>query len=66
MAVSQVNRCAERDSLEDGGDVGWKMGSTPHLELVFVTDSAVITKTYTIVYNLRVASKCPYNCTFIR
>ena len=66
MAVSQVDRCAVRDSLEDGGDVGWKIGSTPHLELVFLTDSAAITNTYTIVYKLRVASKCPCNCTFIR
>ena len=64
MAVSQVDRCAERDSFEDGGDIGWNMGSTPHLELVSLTDIATITKTYTMVYKLRVASKCPCHCTF--
>ena len=64
MAVSQVDRCAERDSLEDWGDV-WKMGSTPHLEPVSLTDSAAITKTVTLVYKLRVASKCPCNYTFL-
>ena len=45
MAVNQVDRYAERYSLKDGGDIGWKMGSTPHLEPVSLTDSAAITKT---------------------
>ena len=48
MAVSQVDRCAERDSLEDGGDISWKMGSTPYLEPLSLTDSAAITKNYTM------------------
>ena len=66
MAVSQVYRCAERDPLEDGGDIGWKVGSTPNLEPVSLTDSAAITKTYTMVYKLPVASKYPCNCTLLR
>ena len=65
VAVSQVDRCAERDSLEDGGDIGWKMGST-HLGPLSLTDSAAITRTYTMVYKLRVTSKCPCKCTLLR
>ena len=65
MTIRQVDTCSERDSLEDGGDIGWKMGST-HLEPLHLTDTAAITRTYTMVYKLRVASKCPCNCSYAK
>ena len=39
-------------------DIGWKTGST-HLE----PDGAAFIRTFTMVYKLRVASRCPCNCS---
>ena len=59
-----VDSCAERDLLENGGEIiryrledGFdKFGTN-------IFDGAAMTRTYTMVYKLCVASKCPCNCS---
>ena len=65
MAVRhEVDSCAERDSLEDGGEIiRYRLEDAFHTFGTSIFDGATITRTYTIVYNLRVASKCPCNCS---
>ena len=48
-----VDSCADRDSLEDGFDT---FGTS-------ISGGAAVTRTYTMVYKLRVASKRPWNCS---
>ena len=58
-----VDSCAERDSLEDGGEIiTYRLEGGFHTFETSICDSAV-TRTYTTVYKLRVASKCPSNCS---
>ena len=59
-----VDSCAERDSLEDGGEIiTYRLEGGFHTFGTSICDSAAITITYTMVYKLRVASKCPCNCS---
>ena len=46
-------------------DIGWKTGST-HIFGTSVFDGAAFTRTFTMVYKLRVASKCHCNCSFAK
>ena len=59
-----VDSCTERDSLEDGGTIiTYRLERGFHTFGSSIFDSAAITRTYTMVYKLRVASKCPCNCS---
>ena len=58
----EVDSCAERDSLEDGGEIiRYRLEDETFGTSIF--DGAAFTRTYTMVYKLRVASKCPCNCS---
>ena len=65
MAVKhEVDSCVERDSLEDGGDIiRYRLEDGFHTFGTSIFDGAAFTRTYTMVYKLRVASKCPCNCS---
>ena len=59
-----VDSCVERDSLEDGGEIiRYRLEDGFHTYVTSIFDGAAITRTYTMVYKLRVASKCPCNCS---
>ena len=75
FCLSQMDRCvkavrldidnyAERDSLEDGGEIiRYRLEDGFHTFGTSIFDGATFTRTYTMVYKLRVASKCPCNCS---
>jgi len=57
-----VYSCSDRGSLEDGGElIGYRLEDWFHTFGISIFDGAVITRTYTMVHKLRVASKCPCN-----
>ena len=59
----EVDSCAERDSLEDGGEIiRYRLEDGFHTFGTSIFDGAAFTRTFTMVYKLRVASKCPCNC----
>ena len=59
-----VDRCAERNSLEDGGDnIRYRLEDGFHTFGTSIFDGAAITRTYTMVYKFHVASKCLCNCS---
>ena len=58
-----VNSCAERDSLEDGEIIRYRLEDGFHTFGTSIFDGAAITRTYTMVYKLRVARICPCNCS---
>ena len=59
-----VDRCAERDSLEDRGEIiTYRLEDGFHPFGTSIFDGVAITRTYTMVYKLRVPSKCPCNCS---
>ena len=74
FCLSQMDRCvkavrlevdsyAERNSLENGGEIiRYRLEDGFHTFGTSIIDSAAITRTFTMVYKLRVASKCPCNC----
>ena len=56
-----VDSCAERDSLEDGGEIlRYRLEDGFHTFGTSIFDGAAITRTYT---KLRVVSKYPCNCS---
>ena len=58
----EVDSCAERDSHEDGGElIRYRLEDGFHTFGTSIFDGAAFTRTFTIVYKLRVASKCPCN-----
>ena len=63
MAVRfEVDSCVERDSLEDGGEtIRYRLEDGFHTFGTSIYDDAAITRTYTMVYKLSAASKCPCN-----
>ena len=75
FCLSQMDRCvkavrfevdsyAERNSLENGGEIiRYRLEDGFHTFETSIIDSAAITRTFTMVYKLRVASKCPCNCS---
>ena len=59
-----VVNCAEIDSLEDRGQIiKYRLEDGFHRFGTSISDGAAITRTYIMVYKLRVASKCPCNCS---
>ena len=60
----EIDSCAERDSLEDRGEIiRYRLEDGFHTFGTSIFDGAAFTITYTMVYKLRVASKCPCNCS---
>ena len=60
----EVDSYAERDSLEDEGDIiRYRLEDGFHTFGTNIFEGAAFTRTYTMVYKLRVASKCPCNCS---
>ena len=63
----EVDSCAERDSFEDGGEIiRYRLEDGFHTFGTSIFDGAAFTRTFTMVYKLRVASKCPCNCSFAK
>ena len=61
-----VDMYPERDSLEDGGEIiRYRLEDEFHTlgTKTGIFDAAAITRTYKMVYKLRVASKCPCDCS---
>ena len=59
-----VDSCAERHSLEDEGEIiRYRLEDGFHTFGTITFDGAANTRTYTMVYKLRVASNCPCNCS---
>ena len=57
-------RRAERDSLDDEEEIIiYRLEDGFHTFGTSIFDGAAITRTYTMVYKSRVASKCLYNCS---
>ena len=51
-------------SLEDGGElIRYRLEDGFHTFGTSIFDGAAFTRTFTMVYKLRVASKCPCNCS---
>ena len=56
----EVDSCAEIDSLEDGGEIiRYRLEDGFHTFGTSIFDGAAFIRTFTMVYKLRVASKCP-------
>ena len=54
----------ESHALEDGGEIiRYRLEDGFHTFGTSIFDGAAITRSYTMVYKLRVASKCPCNCS---
>ena len=52
----EVDSCAERDSLEDGGEIiRYRLKDGFHTFGTSIFDGAAFTRTYTMVYKWRVA-----------
>ena len=59
-----IDSCAERASLEDGGEITiFRLEVGCHTFGASIFDGTAITLTYTIAYKLRVASKCIRICS---
>ena len=60
----KVDNCAERDSLEDEGEIiRYRLEDGFHTFGTSIFDGAASTRTFTMIYKLRVASKCPCYCS---
>ena len=60
----EVDSCVERESLEDGGElIRYRLEDGFHTFGTSIFDGIAFTRTYTMVYKLSVASKCPCNCS---
>ena len=53
----------ERDSLEDGAIIRYRLEDGFHTFGISIFDGAAITRTYTMVHKLRVARICRCNCS---
>ena len=59
-----VDSYAERDSREDRGDIiRYRLEDGFPISGTSIFDGAASTRTYTMVYKLRVARKCSCNCS---